>query len=463
MKIGTATAASFRVGNATPSKIYLGTQQVWSDVVVDPPGAVRAVAAVTSSTQQSAANISWTAPLSDGGGAISGHKVYYSENGGATWTLAQSGVSTPYTLIVPYRGGRVMLVRVTAVNSAGEGATDPTQEPGPTFSDSPPSMPKNLTATSAADYNISLSWTAPDSQSPSIDNHEIEYSYPAGSTQYLQTGEGTTATLDFTSMEVGREYTIRVRAINGLGEGEWSAYAYATVATTPQASSVSASTSTTAPSAVTLSMLAPNNGGSPLTSYDVEHDSSQSFSGSQVLLNFTDHPASGYFDKTITGLPGNQTRYFRVRFNNAIGNGDWISMPVSAVASAPLVSAPAITTGSYASNSFGTVSGEGTSASPLTYSGVNGKYSSFTVTAETLSSATLTKTGGGTTMAIYGSAPFTFNGSQVQYDYDNERYGTPIYITNNTHSLVFPSGSYTVEVYNCGGAGCNVSFTLAFS
>jgi len=152
------------------------------------------------------------------------------------------------------------------------------------------------------------------------------------------------------------------------------------------------------------------------------------------------------------------------RLGNATPSKVYLGTTEVWTAVAPLT-VPAITTGNYPFNSRGTVSGQGSTADPLTYSGVNGKYSSFTVTAETLSSATLTKTGGGTTMVIYtyGAAPFTFNGSQVEYDYDNERYSTPIGISNGTHSLTFLPGSYTVEVYNCGGGGCNISFTLAFS
>jgi hypothetical protein len=264
MKIGSENVASFRLGSITPSKVYLGSVEVWSYSVATAPGAVTNVTAITSTTQQSAADISWTAPASDGGAAISGYNIYYSEDGGSTWNLGYDEVQSPFTLAVPDRGGSTIKVRVTALNVAGEGATDSAQEPSVTLSAGP-------------------------------------------------------------------------------------------------------------------------------------------------------------------------------------------------------ASPPVISTGSYASNSRGTVSGQGSSASPLTYSGVNGKYSSFTVTAETLSAATLTKTGGGTTMVIYGSAPFTVNGSQAGYDYDNERYSTPSSVANGTYSLVFSPGAYTVEVYNCGGGGCNVSFGLAFA
>jgi hypothetical protein len=149
------------------------------------------------------------------------------------------------------------------------------------------------------------------------------------------------------------------------------------------------------------------------------------------------------------------------RLGNATPSKVYLGTTEVWTAVAPLT-APVITTTNYPSRSFGTVSGEGTVASPLTYSGVNGKYSSFTVTAETLNSATLTKTGGGSSsLIIRGTASFTFNGSPVAYDYDFEDYR--VTVTSGAHSLVFPTGTYAVEVFNCSGTGCNVSFTLAFA
>jgi len=155
------------------------------------------------------------------------------------------------------------------------------------------------------------------------------------------------------------------------------------------------------------------------------------------------------------------TNVVSFRLGNATPSKVYLGTTEVWTAVAPLT-VPVITTGNYQFRTSGTVSGQGSTASPLTYSGVNGKYSSFTVTAETLSAATLTKTGGSTIMIIYGSAPFTFNGSQAGYNYDDERYATPLGISNGTHTLVFSHGTYTVEVYDCSG-NCNISFTLAFA
>jgi hypothetical protein len=136
----------------------------------------------------------------------------------------------------------------------------------------------------------------------------------------------------------------------------------------------------------------------------------------------------------------------------------------SSLVTATPLSAPAITTTNYATRSFGTVSGDGTAASPLTYSVVNGKYSTFTVTPSTLSSATLTKTAGGnSSLIIRGPAAFTFDGFAASYDSDFEDYRAN-FVTSSTHTLVFPATyTFVVEVLDCGAAGCQVSFTLAFA
>ena len=137
----------------------------------------------------------------------------------------------------------------------------------------------------------------------------------------------------------------------------------------------------------------------------------------------------------------------------------WQTTPVAVT-----TPAPAITTTNYAVRSFGTVTGTGTAASPLTYSVVNGKYSTFTVTSGTLSSATLTKTAGGSSsLIIRGTAAFTFNGSPASFDYDFEDYRITS-VSSSTHTLVFPTdNTFSVDVQDCGASGCQVSFTLAFA
>jgi hypothetical protein len=237
MKIGNTNVAAFRLGEVTPSKVYLGTTEVWtagsppdapsvdsasysaiegklylsvnapndngaaiteyyiyfdntfaysaanpnnpitdatnrvganvtvtavnslgesaqstSMEVIDAdyvppasPTAVRNVVAVTSTTQPSAADISWDAPESDGGSEIVGYNVYYSEDGGLTWLLYYDEVQSPLTISVPDRGGNSISVRVTAVNAVGEGVVDLSEEPYVTLSNSPLSLWKSET------------------------------------------------------------------------------------------------------------------------------------------------------------------------------------------------------------------------------------------------------------------------------------------------------------------------------
>jgi hypothetical protein len=67
VKLGSGDV-SFRLGAATPAKVYLGATQVWSAATV--PGAP------TGLTGSNAAFLYWTAPASDGGSPITSYKVF---------------------------------------------------------------------------------------------------------------------------------------------------------------------------------------------------------------------------------------------------------------------------------------------------------------------------------------------------------------------------------------------------
>jgi predicted phage tail protein len=329
MKLGSTNVASFRLGAATPSKVYLGSAQAWSDVVASPPGAVGSLAAVTSATQQSAASLSWTAPASDGGSAITGYNVYYSLNGGTTYTFLESAAGSPYEAIIPAAPAAFVYVRVRAVNAAGEAAGDAMADTTTvTLSDGAPSAPLGLTGEQEAGGDISVSWSAP--QYSGATDYEVSYQKPASMEQFATTGNALSYNIDLSPMsDLGAEFAIRVRAINSFGNGQWSNYIYVLSADVPPATSMfSASTNGSSPGAVDLSIVVPADNYSPILSYDVQVDDESSFSTPISLTNYTDQPSgagSSTFYKTISGLTGNATYYFRVRFVNAVGNGEWSS------------------------------------------------------------------------------------------------------------------------------------------
>lgn len=336
MKIGSTNVSSFRLGDTTPSKVYVGDTETWtSGPPATAPAAIGSVTADTSITSQSAIDVSWPTP-DDGGSAITGYNVYLSTDGGASYSLHTNVASSPYEYIEPYRGGQSRVFDIRAVNAVGEAATASMYGTA-NLSDSPPSAPTNLTIVNAPGYDLLVEWDAPThSGGQSQTDYEVGYQAPASSESTALTSNMESYTLDLLSIDMGYTYSIRVRAINPLGNGEWSAAITSpAIADVPDvSSSTSASTSSSNQGAVTLNILVPNANGSGITSYDVEIDYDGTFTAPVSLTNYTDQPlGGGYFNKEITGLAGGVTYYFRIRFVNSVGNGAWTTSGLFASAS----------------------------------------------------------------------------------------------------------------------------------
>ncbi len=107
VKLG-STDVSFRLGSATPAAVYLGATQVWSAASV--PGAPTGLAEVGGES------LTWEAPVSDGGAAITSYRIYL-DGVNVTVSNASAGFSSP-TQWFGFGSGEW---QVSAVNSAGEG------------------------------------------------------------------------------------------------------------------------------------------------------------------------------------------------------------------------------------------------------------------------------------------------------------------------------------------------------
>jgi len=79
------------------------------------PGSPTSVVAVSGNTQLA---VTWTAPASTGGSAITDYLVEYSSNGGSTWTTFTDPVSTATSCIVTgLTNGTAYVIRVSAQNA----------------------------------------------------------------------------------------------------------------------------------------------------------------------------------------------------------------------------------------------------------------------------------------------------------------------------------------------------------
>jgi subtilisin len=161
--------------------------------------------------------LAWSAPSSNGGAAITSYKVY---RGGSL--VATLGNVTSYT-DTGLTNGASYSYRVSAVNSAGEGAQSNQLSATPSGATaSVPSAPQGLTAGPAKGKGIQLDWAAPASDGGSaIQGYRI---YRNGSLLATTTSTG----FKDTATSAGTSYTYFVRAFNAAGDGPASSTATAT-------------------------------------------------------------------------------------------------------------------------------------------------------------------------------------------------------------------------------------------
>ena len=301
-------------------------------VAATAPGAPTGLTATASGTT---INLSWTAPASTGGSAITGYKIEVSSDDGMTWTDLVADTTSSATTY-PHSGlaaGATRHYRVSAINTAGTGGSSGTDSAtvGTTATDSAtvgttataPGAPTGLTAT-ASGTTINLSWTAPASNGGSpITGYKIEVSSDGGSswTDLVADSTSTATTYPHTGLTAGATRHYRVSAINTAGTGGYSGTDSATVGTTATAPRAPTGlTATASGTTINLSWTAPaSNGGSAITGYKIEVSSD----GGTIWTDLVADTTSTATTYPHTGLTAGDTRHYRVSAINTAGTGGY--------------------------------------------------------------------------------------------------------------------------------------------
>ena len=283
------------------------------------PGAPTGLTATASGT--TAINLSWSAPGSTGGSAITGYKIEVSPNGTSGWTdqvADTSNTTTTYTH-TGLGGGDTRHYRVSAINANGAGTASNVDSA--TTGTTVPGAPTGLTATASGTTAINLSWSAPGSTGGSaITGYKIEVSPngTSGWTDQVADTSNTTTTYTHTGLGGGDTRHYRVSAINANGAGTASNVDSATTGTTAPGAPTGLTAIASGTTAINLSWSAPGStGGSAITGYKIEVSSDGGSSWSDLVAN-TSNTTTTY---THTGLGGGDTRHYRVSAINANGAG----------------------------------------------------------------------------------------------------------------------------------------------
>ncbi len=288
----------------------------------------RTVPAVPTSAIGTAGNgqvsLSWTAPSSNGGSAMTDYTIQYSSDGGIGWSTFSHSASTATTATVTgLTNGTRYLFRVAAVNVAGTGGWSSNSS-----NVTPRTVPAVPTSVNGAGDNgqVLLNWTAPaDNGGTVITDYTIQYSGNGGSNwTTFPHSASTTTTATVTGLTNGTAYLFQVAAVNGVGAGNWSSNPSTVSPRTVPAVPISV-TGTAGNGNVLLNWAAPaNNGGSVITDYAVQYSSN----GGSSWTTFQ-HSASRETTARVTGLNNGTNYLFQVGAVNAAGTGNWSSSSVA--------------------------------------------------------------------------------------------------------------------------------------
>jgi len=272
------------------------------------------------------AYVAWSAPIDNGGGALTGYLVDWSTDGGVAWSSAVRVEPTVRAVpLAGLAGGVAHTVRVRAVSEFGAG-----ESASITVTPTLPTVPGSPTVSYlSAGYNtIGVSWRPPvsDGGSP-VTGYVVEHS-TNNATWTRVTAPANLRYLDLTGLAGGVAHTVRVRAVNTVGEGAASGGQTITpLAITAPAPPRFVTASLSGNTAVITWNSPVSTNGSPLTGYEVW----QSSDGA----NFSKIADTGTVVRYhyARNLANDTTYTFHVRARNAIG----ASSPSSAVSVTPRV------------------------------------------------------------------------------------------------------------------------------
>ncbi|MHB1884951.1 MAG: beta strand repeat-containing protein, partial [Acidimicrobiales bacterium] len=310
---GTTYTVSVRadnaIGNGAPSTPESG-------VPITVPGAPTNVIP-TSNT--ASADVVWTAPVSDGGSAVTTYTATaYTSPAGTTVVGTACTTATRACTVTGLVDGTTYYIGVAAANAAGAGiSSSPLQALTPVARPAAPT----ITSLSPGDSYLSVAFTAGSAGGDPITAYQ--YSLDGGTTWIDVSGTSSPFTID--GLTDGTSYTITLRAVSDAGVGLASTPETATPYTYPDAPPVSSISANGENGNAVITWAAPaSDGGAPISDQTVDGIAESAYTVTAFSLpNLGTQVATctspGVLTCTLTGLTNGTTYYVSIQAGNAAG------------------------------------------------------------------------------------------------------------------------------------------------
>ena len=264
--------------------------------------------------------VSWQAPSSDGGSAVTGYWVQWRAESDGYASEREMDVGASGDLVYDIDGlenGTRYFVRVVAQNTEGRG------EPSAERSATPATAPLAPAGVDAdrGDRSVTVSWAAADGRGADVTGYRLQWRADdnsfTDSDSHVDLGGGVLSH-QIGSLSNGTGYFVRVRAANAVGDSGWSSSASATPATKPAAPG--GLDLDRGDGSITVSWQAADDRGSPVTGYEVQ------WSDDGFSQSIDSHDVAADAETYLIGDLVNGTEYsVRVRAINDVDVGLWSS------------------------------------------------------------------------------------------------------------------------------------------
>ena len=227
---------------------------------------------------------------------------------GAWYSISGAGAGTTTATVTGVPGGRVWSFKLRASNGIGDGAASAAVQPRPAAP--APAVAKGV-------GQLSVSWTAPANLGPAISGYTVQWKSGGESFGSARQATTTATSYSITQLTNGTEYSVRVRAVNSAGDGDWSSVVTGTPGANPPLAP-SRPLATAGNAQVSLAWTAGGDGGAAITSWKYRQKA-----GAGDWGDWTPIPGSGASttSHTVTTLTNGTEYTFQVRAVNSAGDG----------------------------------------------------------------------------------------------------------------------------------------------